>query len=59
VGLQQRPDVDVEHHGVERPALRRIADFFVLRPFVRHRTRQRHHFFQYNDLAVHRLARGA
>ena len=42
-----------------RPALRRIAELFVLRPFVRHRTRHGHHPLQHRDLAIHRLARRA
>ena len=59
VGLQHRPDVDIEHHGVHGPALRGIGELLVLGPGVRHGARERHHLFQHGKLVVHRLARRA
>jgi hypothetical protein len=59
VGLQHRPDVDIEHHGVHRPALRRIGELLMLGPGIRNGARKRHHLFQHRKLVVHRLARRA
>jgi hypothetical protein len=52
LGLQQRPDIDVEIHRVYPPALLRVGKRFVLAPVVRHALRKRDHPFRGRDFVL-------